>query len=131
MARPASKYPTELELEILKILWKGGPATVRTVRDSLAGTRDPAYTSVMTVMTIMTQKGFLKRTKDGQSFVYQPCVTEKVTIRRMLGDLVDRLFNGSVAAAMLNLLETCEIDDVELNRLRAMLNDKTDRGRKQ
>jgi predicted transcriptional regulator len=125
MARPASKHPTELELEILKVLWKNGPATVRAVRDSLAGTRDLAYTSVMTVMNIMTQKGFLKRTKDGQSFVYSPRIGEQATTRKMLGDLVDRLFNGSAAAAMLNLLETSDIDAEELNRLRALLNEKT------
>jgi BlaI family penicillinase repressor len=125
MARPASKHPTKLELEILKVLWKDGPATVRAVRDSLAGTRDLAYTSVMTVMNIMTQKGFLKRVKDGQSFVYSPRVSERETTRRMLGDLVDRLFDGSAAAAMLNLLETSDIDEEELKRLRALLNEKT------
>jgi BlaI family transcriptional regulator, penicillinase repressor len=124
MARPASKHPTELELEILKILWRDGPANVRTVRDALVPGRTLAYTSVMTVMNIMTQKGLLKRTKDGPSFVYSPRVSEQATSRRMLGDLVDRLFNGSAAAAMLNLLETSDIDEAELKRLRAMLNEK-------
>ncbi len=124
MPRPASKHPTELEMEILKILWRNGPATVRTVRDALADRRKLAYTSVMTMMNIMTRKGFLKRTKDGLSFTYQTRITEKATIGQMLRDMVNRLFNGSPAAAMLNLLETSDIDDEELMRLRAMLSEK-------
>ena len=53
MARSPSQHPTELELEILKVLWRIGPATVRTVREELAAVRELAYTSVMTMMTIM------------------------------------------------------------------------------
>ena len=121
MARPASKHPTKLELEILKILWRDGPANVRAVRDALAVSRDLAYTSVMTTMNIMTKKGFLRRSKDGPTWVYHPRVTQKATSRRMLGDLVDRLFDGSTALAMTNLLETSDINRDELEKLRAML----------
>jgi BlaI family transcriptional regulator, penicillinase repressor len=121
MARPASKHPTQLELEILKILWRDGPANVRAVRDALAASRDLAYTSVMTTMNIMTKKGFLRRSKDGPTWVYHPRVTQKTTSRRMLGDLVDRLFDGSTALAMTNLLETSDINGEELERLRALL----------
>ena len=124
MARPVSKHPTELELEILKILWRAGPANVRAVRDRLADQRELAYTSVMTIMNIMTRKGSLKRTKQGASYVYHPRVTEKTTTRKMLGDLIDRLFDGSASAAMVRLLETSDIDDDELKRLRALLSDK-------
>jgi len=121
MARPASKHPTKVELEILKILWRDGPANVRAVRDALAVSRDLAYTSVMTTMNIMTKKGFLRRSKDGPTWVYHPRVTQKATSRRMLGDLVDRLFDGSTALAMTNLLETSDINRDELEKLRAML----------
>ncbi len=121
MARPASKHPTQLELEILKILWRDGPANVRAVRDALAVSRDLAYTSVMTTMNIMTKKGFLRRSKDGPTWVYHPRITQKATSHRMLGDLVDRLFDGSTALAMTNLLETSDINRDELEELRAML----------
>ena len=70
MARQVSKHPTELELEILKVLWRNGPLTGRDVRDCLAiETRDLAYTSVMTVMGIMEDKGYLKRKKSGKTFM--------------------------------------------------------------
>ena len=124
MARPTSRHPTELELEILKILWRDGPGSVREVRDPLAETRDLAYTSVMTVMNIMTDKGYLKRAKQGSSYVYRPQINEQATLRRMLGDLVDRAFDGSAVAAVLSLLETSDIDAEELKRLRALIGRK-------
>jgi len=124
MARPASKHPTELELEILKILWRDGPGNVRAVRDALAPSRELAYTSVMTIMNIMTKKGSLRRAKEGASYVYRPRVTEKATGRRMLGDLMDRVFDGSAKAVMLSLLETSDMDDEEIRELRSLLKRK-------
>jgi BlaI family penicillinase repressor len=126
MGRPASKHPTELELGILKILWRDGPLPVRGVRDALAPARELAYTSVMTVMNIMVEKGYLARRKDGPSYVYRPRVSEQATTRRMLRDLVDRAFDGSAAAVMVNLLETADLDEAELKELRALLNRKAE-----
>lgn len=124
MARPTSKHPTELELEILKILWRTAPATVRQVRDALVGFRDLAYTSVMTIMTIMTEKGYLGRTKRGGSFRYRPRVREDAVARRMLSDVVDRAFDGSAVAAMVNLLGDVKIEREELRALRRLLEQK-------
>lgn len=124
MARPISRHPTELELEILKILWRDGPAPVREVREALAPTRALAYTSIMTIMNIMTRKGYLKRARKDGRFVYTPRISEKATTRQMLGDLVDRAFDGSAAAVMLHLLEAGEIDAAELKHLRALINRK-------
>jgi len=100
MTRPASRYPTELELEILKVLWQDGPSTVRQARDALAEVRELAYTSVMTVMNIMTRKGYLKRKKNGRSFVYSPRIAEAETKHGLLGDVVERAFNGSARAEL-------------------------------
>ncbi len=125
MARSVSKHPTELELEILKVLWRVGPATVRQVRDELAAVRDLAYTSVMTVMTIMAGKGYVKRQKDGRSFVYQATYHEQKASKSMLQDIVDRLFGGSTTAVMQHLLETSELDDDELKQIRQLINRKS------
>jgi predicted transcriptional regulator len=124
MARNTSKYPTELELEILKILWRDGQATVRQVRKKLVDFRKLAYTSVMTMMTIMTEKGYLKRSKEGNYYVYKPRVTEQETTRGILSDIVERLFDGSAAAAMVNLLETKNIDEDEMKQLRELIKQK-------
>jgi BlaI family transcriptional regulator, penicillinase repressor len=125
MARPASKFPTELELEILKVLWRDGAASVRQVRDALEPFRDLAYTSVMTVMNIMAEKGYVRRCKQGGGYVYRPRIKQASTLRGMLRDLVDRAFDGSAAALMVNLLETGDLDAEELRQLRELVNQKT------
>ena len=125
MARPASKHPTALELEILKVLWRDGACSVRQVRESLAARRRLAHTSVMTVMNIMLDKGYLRRDKAGGSYAYRPRVTQRATTRRMLKDLVDRAFDGSAAAVAINLLETADIDAEELRRLRRLIQRKS------
>ena len=117
--------PTKSELEILKVLWQLGPATVRQVRDALAPVRDLAYTSVMTMMTIMTGKGYVTRTKDGRTFVYRSIYREEKASRNMLQDVVDRLFGGSTTAVMQHLLETSDLDDEELKQIRSLINRKS------
>jgi predicted transcriptional regulator len=121
MARPASKHPTELELEILKTLWRDGPQPVSRVRDALAGFRDLAITSVTTIMNIMVKKGYLRKKKDGGTFVYTARVSESATARRMLKDVVERVFDGSAAAVVAGLLETSDLDDDEISRIRELL----------
>lgn len=124
MARHASAHPTELELEILKILWREGPLPGRRVRDLLAQVRDLAYTSVMTIMKIMTHKRYVRRKRVDGNYVYSPCVAEEVVTRGMLYDLVERVFDGSATAVMLNLLETADLDKDELKEIRRLINRK-------
>ncbi|MCH7725060.1 MAG: BlaI/MecI/CopY family transcriptional regulator [Planctomycetes bacterium] len=126
MARQASKHPTELELEILKILWRDGVLTGREVRDRLAETRELAYTSVMTIMGIMENKGYVKRKKTGKTFFYSPRVTEAATKKRMLRDVVDRVYEGSTMSVVVNLLESADIDPDELKQLRALIKRKSE-----
>lgn len=126
MSRPSSRYPTELELEILKVLWRDGAMPVKEVRNALTRFRDLAHTSVLTIMNIMTEKGYLRKKKEGKTYVYEALVQEKETTRQMLGDIVDRVFAGSTAAAVVNLLETRDIDDDELAKLRSLINERTE-----
>ncbi len=126
MARPTSKHPTELELEILKILWRANPLTGRQVRDALAEFRELAYTSVMTIMGIMEDKGYLGRKKQGSSYVYSARIKQEATTRRMLLDLVERAYDGSVTSAVVNLLETSDIQSEELELLRELIRQKTE-----
>ena len=125
MARPRSKHPTELELAILKVIWEQGPQRVREVRQGLRPTRKLAYTTVMTMMNIMVDKGYLSRQKQGPSYVYQPEVSRKTTVRRILRDMVNRVFDGSAAAVMVNLLESADLDEAETRKLRQLLKRKS------
>lgn len=124
MARPASKHPTELELEILKILWEEDRLAGRRIRDRLAPVRDLTYTAVMTVLGIMEEKGYVSREKAGANYVYSPRLSREAASRGMLRDLVDRVFGGSAAAVMLHLLETSNVDADELRRLRELIQRK-------
>ncbi len=129
MSRPSSRYPTELELEILKILWQESPLSVSAVRERLIDFRQLAHTSVMTMMGIMFQKGYLNRSKEGRGYLYSAAVTEDETTSGIMDDIVDRVFSGSPKAAMLNLLDVGDIDDAELDELRKMINKRIRKGR--
>ena len=126
MARPASRHPTERELEILKIIWRDGPSTVRHVRAALAAKRKLAHTSVITIMTIMIEKGYLTRGKKDGKHLYRAKVSRRATTRQMLKDLMARAFDGSPSAMMMNLLESSDIDAEELERVRQYINQKAD-----
>lgn len=126
MARPRSSYPTDLELQILKILWQEGPQTVEQVREELGRVeRDLTHSSVITVMNIMVKKKYLSRKKQGRAFQYEARVSDTQINRGMLGDLMDRVFDGSATALMLELLETADLDADELKEIRAMINRKS------
>ena len=89
MARRSSEFPTELELQILKVLWGRGPLPVRDVRQGLAAAgRDLAHTSVITTLNVMVQKKYLKRRMQGKACVFTPRVTREEVSRTMLGDVV-------------------------------------------
>lgn len=118
MARPVSKYPTELELEILKVLWREGGCTVREVREGLQESRRLAYTSVQTVLNIMTKKKYLERSKCGRSFLYHSRISEEATLRGILLDTVDRLFQGSAVSAVTEILQARALKPQDVKRLR-------------
>jgi predicted transcriptional regulator len=111
-------------LEILKVLWSQGPSTVRQVREALAPARKLAHTSVITIMNIMTDKGYLARDAEGNTHIFRAKVTAQTVRKRMLGDLVRRAFDGSALAMILNLLDTSELQDGELAELRQRLEAK-------
>jgi predicted transcriptional regulator len=127
MARPNSEYPTELELQILKVLWDAEPMTVREVRESLAtGGRDLAHTTVITMLGTMVDKGQIEKLEptQGKAFRFSPLIQRDDVSRGMLGDIVDRVFDGSAEAVMLSLFDVKDLDEEELASLRKLLNKK-------
>ena len=123
MARPGSEHPTELELEILKILWDKSPLPVRDVRARLeadAG-RPLAHSSVITMLNIMHRKGFLRRRKDGKSFLFSPKVLKDNVAGGIVGDVLSRMFDGDPSAMVMNLIDTADFDADELDQLRKLI----------
>lgn len=127
MARPNSVYPTDLELQILKVLWDAEPMTVRDVRGALAGGgRDLAHTTVITMLGTMVDKGQIEKLEptQGKAFRFSPLIQRDDVSRGMLGDLVDRVFDGSAEAVMVSLFDVKDLDEEELASLRKLLNKK-------
>ena len=116
----AFKKLHRLDLEIMKVIWELGQATVSEVLDTI--NRKLAYTTVATTMKHLEQKGFLTYIVDGRTFVYQPLIQEAEVSQSMLSDLLERFFDNSVERLVNTLLETEQIDSVELDLLQQLIN---------
>lgn len=124
MGRPRTEQPTPAELEVLKILWgRDRPLTVRDVLELINERHDPprAYTSVMSLMNVMTDKGLLERTPHGRAFVYVPAVPREQTLRSLLEETLERAYEGSASLLMAHLLDHSRPSTDELDQIRALL----------
>jgi predicted transcriptional regulator len=124
MARRQSKHPTELELEILKVLWNCGPCSVKQIQEGLAAGRARAYTTVVTMLTIMANKGFVRKRRVGNGHVFEALVPRQEASGGMLRDLIDRVYDGSTLAVVQSLLDTRDLDAEELAAIRRLVNRK-------
>jgi len=116
---PNRKPLTPLELEIMKVLWDGGPANVQAVQQNLG--RDLAYTTVQTMLNILCRKGHVKRTLKQKAYVYRPAISHKDVVKQTIGDVVDRLFGGSTTNLVMSLVETKQLKREDVDRLRELL----------
>jgi predicted transcriptional regulator len=123
MARPKEEHPTDGELEVLKVLWDRGPSTVREVMEVLTAVRPRAYTSVMSLLNVMTDKGLVTRQPKGRAFVYRAKNDRSRTLRGLVGGLVGRAFEGSTAQLVAHLLDQTRPTDEELEEIRQAIKD--------
>jgi BlaI family transcriptional regulator, penicillinase repressor len=120
MTRQRTYRLGDLQLQIMKVLWEGGPATVAEVQGKLQG--EPlAYTTVATMLRKMEDRQLVAHRAEGRRFVYEPLASADAVTRSMAGDLVDRLFAGSLADAVSHLLDTREVSRRELVRLERLI----------
>src|ERR1700730_1911685 len=114
---------TPLELRIMQVLWETGPATVQIVHEKLSGER-LAYTTVQTMLNVLHRKGKAKRTLRGKAYEYQPLLSRENANSQAVGDLVDRLFGGSVEGLVMNLVKTHQLDPRNLKRLKTLIEEQ-------
>ncbi len=121
--------PTDAELEILNVLWRRGPATVREVYEALAKQKPIGYTTVLKLMQIMAEKGLVRRDERQRAHVYAARLAEEQTQRQLVGDLLERAFGGSASKLVMHALASKRTSDAELAEIRQLL-DEVERGKK-
>jgi len=112
------------QLEIMKVVWRLGEATVRAVYEDLRLHRPIAYTTVMTTMKNMESRGHLKKRSEGRAFVYTAAVPESRMLRRIVGDFIDRVFNGSTEPLLAHLVEERRLSEKDLEEVGRMIREK-------
>ena len=129
MLKEPWQKPTASELEILRVLWARGPCTVREVHQALSEKRSLGYTTVLKLLQIMTAKGTVRRDEGQRAHVYQACQPATETKRQLVGDVLQRVFEGSASELMIHALEGRRTSKKELEELRRLLDEYERRNR--
>ena len=124
MARRKSPNLTDAELRLMEVIWDKGEATVGDVVDGLPKSVPLAYSTVLTTLRILENKGYIRHSKSGRAFVYRPVVGRDQARAKALTHLLRRFFDNSPEALMLNLIEAKKIDPRELARLRKRIEEE-------
>jgi len=117
--KPLRRKPTDAELGILRVLWTRGPSTVREVAEAMG--RTGAYTTVLKLLQIMTEKRLVDRDESARTHIYKAAYTEDQTQRHLVSDLMARAFDGSAAKLVLQALETGKASPEELEAIRRLI----------
>ena len=123
------RRPTEGELAILRVLWDGGPRSVREIQRVLNQTRPTGYTTVLKLIQIMTEKGLVERDERVRPQIYHAAYSQEQTQRQLVRDLLERAFGGSVRTMVLQALAAKKSSPEELEEMERLL-DKFEGGTK-
>ena len=121
MPRPPSTNPTDVELEILRVLWTTGPTSLSAVCEQLRQEREVAATTVATMLRVMSDKNLVKRTGSGRGATWAAAVTQAKTERGMVSKLVDRVFDGAADRLAAHLVEDGRLTEKQLADLRRLI----------
>jgi BlaI family transcriptional regulator, penicillinase repressor len=121
--RQTPQKPTASELEILRVLWRRGPSTVRDVHEALSEKKALGYTTVLKLLQIMTCKGTVRRNETQRAHVYEACLPAEQTKRQIAGDMLQRVFEGSASQLMMHALAGGKASADEIDELRRLLDE--------
>jgi predicted transcriptional regulator len=122
MPRSPSRQPNDVEIAILRVVWDNGTCTVRDVHEALQAERQTGYTSTLKMMQVMCEKGLLKRDESRSPQVYRSAVPQEQTQKRIVRDLVQKVFGGSARKLVMQAVRSHKIDPEELAEIRKLLN---------
>ncbi len=121
MARPPSSRPTEVELQILEVLWDGGPSTVRQVHQTLSARRTTVYSTTLKMLQVMLEKRLVRRDDSVRPQVYRAAKSRKRTQLQMLDDLTQRAFRGSAMRLVTQMVSTGRLSAEELAEIQRLI----------
>ena len=123
MGKKRNNRPTEVELQILRILWELGPSPVRDVHARLNSEKGTNYSTTVKMLSVMLDKGLVRRDDQASPHIYRPAQSREKTGRRMLGDLIDKVYDGAAMSLVLQALATSKPTKEELNEVRDLLDE--------
>ena len=121
MPRPVSLHPTEVELQILRILWELGPSPVRAVHARLSADKGTNYSTTVKMLSVMLDKGLVKRDENASPHVYRPAISREAAGKRMVRDLIDKVYEGAAMSLVLHALSASKASLEELAEVRRLL----------
>jgi len=121
MPRPASSQPTEVELQILRVVWEHGSATARQIHNGLLGTKDRNYSTTVKMLSLMLDKGLVRRNEDVRPHVYRAVMTRQKTQQQMLAHLIHRVYDGSAKSLVLQALSSQTATQEDLAEIRKLI----------
>lgn len=119
----AEVRPSELESQVLAVLWERGPSVVRDVQEALPDGKQRAYTTVLTTLQVMEKKGFVAHTREGLAHVYRPLVSRDDVVQPVVQTLVRNLFGGDATKVVQALIDSSDFSDADLKEIRRMINE--------
>jgi len=115
---------TNAELEIMQVIWDLGKASVREVHEVLESRKQVAYTTVMTMMKILEDKGHLRKVQLGRAYIYSPVRSRQQVTSSMLREFLNRVYEGSARELVLNLVDDSKLSDQELEEIARIIEEK-------
>ncbi len=115
---------TNAEMEIMQVIWDLGKASVRDVHEVLESRKQVAYTTIMTMMKILEDKGHLCKVQLGRAYIYSPVRSRQQVTSSMLSEFLNRVYEGSARELVLNLVDDSKLSDQELKEIARIIEEK-------
>lgn len=130
MPRPDATQPTDVELQILRILWDLGPSPVREIHNRLAADKGTNYSTTVKMLSIMLEKGLVKRTENVRPHVYRPAISREKAGKKMLKELINKVYEGSTMSLVVQALSSTPASAEERDELRRLLDQMDKEGKR-
>ncbi|MCA9079108.1 MAG: BlaI/MecI/CopY family transcriptional regulator [Planctomycetaceae bacterium] len=127
MSPPSPFQPTEVELQMLRILWELGPSPVREIHARLNAVKGTNYSTTVKMLSVMLEKGLVRRDESASPHIYRAAVTRETAGKRLLRDLVNKVYDGAAMSLVLHALKSAKASPEELAEIRLLLDEMEER----